>query len=211
MADFRPFAEGVNLPEAEREVRKDIDIIERYYSYKNSETGEVTEIKASEIAAYPHLWDKTGPWKQDKDLTREVVIKKGSDPKLKDFEFSDEEDVDVSDEVVAAPGYQFMVVSYSMEKANRDYFKEVNEVANAAEKEGIRTFGLTQTADPADVDAFRHELQAGYGFYTADDILLKTIIRSNPGLMLLKDGVVIEKWHGRKVPDYSEIKAEYMK
>lgn len=211
MMDFRPFAEGVNLPEAEAIVRADQDIIERYYSYENGETGEVTEIKAAEIADFPHLWDKTGPWKQQKEKTREVVIKEGSDSKLKDFEFSNEEGMDVSDEVVAASGYQFMVVSYSMEKASRDYFKEVTEVADAAEKDGIRTFGVTQTADPADVDKFRHEIQAGYPFYTADDILLKTIIRSNPGVLLLKDGVVVEKWHGRKIPDYAEIKAEYLK
>jgi len=211
MADFRPFAKGINLPEAERIALEDQDIIERYFSYNNTETGEVSEIKASEIADHPHLWDRTGPWKQDKALTREVIIKKGSDSKLKDFQFSNEEGRDISDEAVAAPGYQFMVISYSMEKANRDYFKEVNEVAEAAEKDGVRTFAVTQIADPADVDRFRHELQAGYPFYTADDILLKTIIRSNPGVLLLKDGTVVEKWHGSKIPDYSEIKAEYLK
>jgi len=40
----------------------------------------------------------------------------------------------------------------------------------------------------------------------ADDILLKTIVRSNPGVVLLKDGKIIDKWHHKKLPSYAEIK-----
>ncbi len=211
MADFRPFAEGVNLPEAEAAVLADEPIIERYLSYKNTETGEEKEIKSDDIGSHPEVWKKPTPWVPQKDKTREIVIKEGSDSKLKDFEFSNEEGVDVSDEVVGASGYQFMIISYNMDKANRKYFKQVNKVAVAAEKEGHRTFGVTQIADPTDVDKFRHELQAGYPFFTADDILLKTIIRSNPGILLLKDGTVMEKWHGSKLPDYNDIKKEHIR
>ncbi len=207
-SDFRPFAEGINLPEAKQIALDDTDIIDRYLTYKNSETGEAVEIKSDALMDNQHLWKKPTPWEAVKEKTREVVIKKGSDSKIKDFEFSNAEGADVSHEVGAA-GYQFMVISYSMEKANRKYFKSVNAIAAAAEKDGHRTFGITQIADPTDVDKFRHDLQAGYPFYTADDILLKTIIRSNPGVLLLKDGTVLKKWHGRNLPDYNTIKQEY--
>jgi len=211
MADFRPFAEGINLPEAEAAALADEDVIEQYLAYKNMETGEEVEINADDLGKSPHLWKKPTPWKAQTDKNRRVVIKEGSTSKLRDFQFSNEEGMDISDEVVAAPGYQFMVVSYNMDKANRDYFKQVNEVAEAAEKDGHRTFGVTQIAATEDVDKFRHELQAAYPFFTADDILLKTIIRSNPGVLLLKDGTIIEKWHGRKLPDYADIKQEYIR
>ncbi len=211
--DFRPFAEGINLPKAKEDAINDPDIIDRYLTYKNTETGEEVEIKADALMDNQHLWKKPTPWEGVKEKTREIVVKKGSTSKIKDFEFSDpnSEGEDISDRVVGHEGYQFMIVSYSMEKANRKYYKQVSAVAQAAEKDGYRTFGVTQIADPSDVDKFRHDIQATYPFFTADDILLKTIIRSNPGILLLKDGTVVKKWHGRNFPDYANIKAEYIK
>lgn len=82
----------------------------------------------------------------------------------------------------------------------------VNPVLEAAEKEGIKSFAVTAYADPALIDDFRHETQSAYPFYTADDILLKTIVRSNPGIVLLKDGKIIQKWHYKHLPNFEEIK-----
>lgn len=87
----------------------------------------------------------------------------------------------------------------------------VNPVLEAAEKAGIKSFAVTAYADPALIDDFRHETQSAYPFYSADDILLKTIVRSNPGIVLLKDGKVIQKWHYKHLPSFEEIKANVMK
>ena len=81
----------------------------------------------------------------------------------------------------------------------------VNPVLEAAEKAGIKSFAVTAYADPAMVDDFRHETQSAYPFYSADDILLKTIVRSNPGIVLLKDGKVVNKWHYKHLPSFEEI------
>ncbi len=92
----------------------------------------------------------------------------------------------------------------------QDKFKDiVNPLAAAGEKEGVMTdviiYGI-----PDVVEDFRHATQTPYPFYTGDDILLKTIIRSNPGIILMKDGAIVKKWHYKKVPDYATIKAQYM-
>jgi hypothetical protein len=87
----------------------------------------------------------------------------------------------------------------------------VNPVMNAADEAGIRVRAATAYADPGRIDDFRHETQSAFPFYTGDDILLKTIIRSNPGVMLMKNGKIIAKWHYKKLPDFETIRQEYMK
>jgi len=59
------------------------------------------------------------------------------------------------------------------------------------------------------VDEFRHKYGTAYPFYTADETPLKTIIRSNPGLVMFKHGVVINKWHYRHLPIFENLDREY--
>ena len=93
-----------------------------------------------------------------------------------------------------------------------DRFKTViNPLAAAAQKDGHQLSVLTSYADPAVLTAFKNEAGANYPFYTGDDILLKTIVRSNPGILLMKDGTIVKKWHYKKLPSYEEIKSTYMK
>ncbi len=94
---------------------------------------------------------------------------------------------------------------------NKRYTDVLNTFAEAVEKDGKKLFVITKLNEYAVVEDFRHEVQAAYPFYQADDIMLKTIIRSNPGVLLLKKGVVVKKWHWRQLPDFAKVKAEYMK
>jgi len=89
--------------------------------------------------------------------------------------------------------------------------KVVNPVIQAAEKDKVRTFAITGFEDPGKIDDFRHTVQSAYPFLTAEDIMLKTIMRSNPGVVLLKNGTIVQKWHYKQLPSYEEIKAKFMK
>lgn len=85
-------------------------------------------------------------------------------------------------------------------------FTEVtNEFTEAAEKAGWNVYGVAGGAGQNKIDDFRHAAQAAYPFYVADDILLKTIVRSNPGIVVMKDGKIINKWHYKKLPKFEEI------
>ena len=92
-----------------------------------------------------------------------------------------------------------------------DYLKRwtevVNPVMDAALKDSHPVFAVTAYDDAERIQDFRKSTASPYPFVTADDILLKTIIRSNPGVVLLKKGKVIGKWHFKKLPAYAEIKA----
>ncbi len=88
---------------------------------------------------------------------------------------------------------------------------KVNPVVNRAFQNGIKVFGITGPASSSKLDAFSEHIDAVYPLYTADDILLKTIIRSNPGVVLLHNGKILKKWHIKKLPkSYDQIKNKYM-
>jgi len=210
--DFRPFANGTNLPAAKALEEADKPMSNTYYTIVNSETKEEKEVLTTEYTAKPEYWKKPTPWSVDKTRTRQVVIKEGSDSKLLEFEYQNDQGMDVMEETMSNPDYSLMVISYSRKKANKDGFKRVNSIINAAEKEGKKAFCVTNfQAKEGEIDEFRHEIQAAYPFYTADDIMLKTIIRSNPGLILLKNGTIIHKFHHRELSDYATLKKNYMK
>ncbi|MBK8493233.1 MAG: hypothetical protein IPL49_20705 [Saprospirales bacterium] len=95
------------------------------------------------------------------------------------------------------------------EKYVKRYTKKVNPLMEAAEKAGWKVYAVTSYVDPALIEDFRHTAQCAYPFYLADDILLKTIIRSNPGVVLWKNGTVVKKWHISKLPSAEKVMEKY--
>lgn len=102
--------------------------------------------------------------------------------------------------------------SYSFDADYREGFsKKINPVVEAAEKAGHKVAAILPTNDARLIDDFRHAAQTAYPFYYADEKLIKTMMRSNPGLFLIKDGQIVHKWHINKMPTFEEIKATYLK
>lgn len=113
--------------------------------------------------------------------------------------------------VMATDKRQIEVASYNWDKKYTQPWTDiVNPIMASAEKDGFKTYAITAYSDYSRIDDFRHATQSAYPFYTADDILLKTIVRSNPGLVLMKNGLIIKKWHFKKLPSYDDIKAKYI-
>ena len=102
--------------------------------------------------------------------------------------------------------------TYKFDDGYREQFtKKINPLFEAAEKAGYKIAGLVPYEVPKKIDDFRHDTQSAYPFYTADDLVLKTMIRSNPGVYLFKNGTIIQKWHINELPKFSEIKEKYLK
>lgn len=87
----------------------------------------------------------------------------------------------------------------------------VNPFAEAAQKAGVKVYAIAGGSGEAVIRDFSEEVKATYPIHMADDILLKTIVRSNPGIVLMKDGKVVQKWHYKKLPNFDEVKAEFIK
>jgi hypothetical protein len=194
--DFRPYAIGKNLREQMTGIP---DEVKFSYQLKNKKSGETK-------------WFDTWPenWDQDWDYVTfdTVVTKKGVEPKIHDFSITDENGNNLAPQLLSDSSAFFMLVSYDLHKTNKGVQPDVNKFASECEKAGIKFFGLTATS-PAETDAFRHEVQAMYPYYTCDATALKTVIRSNPGLVLIKAGVVKAMWHHNDFPVFAEVKEEH--
>ena len=104
----------------------------------------------------------------------------------------------------------FLVISYKMELSEEKGFADINLLANEAEANGVPIFGLSASLGDY-VEKKRHDYQTPFEFGSMDETTLKTIVRSNPGLILLKKGIVVGKWHFNDVPTFEEAKNQYLK
>ncbi len=102
------------------------------------------------------------------------------------------------------------VINWNTENCNL-WKEKINTFVNTAEKNGINTIAIVNNNDPGTIDDFRHETQSAYPFYTADDLVIKTIMRSNPGVLLMKNGKIINKWHYKQLPNFDIVKNTYIK
>lgn len=199
VVDFLPYKVGNNIPELMKipeGAPRDSFATKMIYE-KDGVQKEFT------MQDYP--WqDSTWKWVK----TENVLIREGYKPKVKDLRISDAEDNDYSEDILTYPDYQLWVVSYDMEKAPAKAFERINAVAQQLEAEyKIRTIGLTAT-NAGKAEYYRHEMNTAYPFYFCDATTLKTMVRANPGVLLVKNGVVINKWHYNAFPSFEKLKAE---
>jgi len=174
----------------------------RYYlTYRDKQTGTIKEYLSPD---YPYD-DSTWMAKM------EFVSQRVEDPNNyygKSLIITDTLQNTVTESIIRNPAYQVVVNSYSLDLSNTDAFKAINEFSRKAALVNIPTSVLV-SAEPADIAEFSRKYQLSLDFYLADDILLKTMVRSNPGILLLKGGVIINKWHWRDLPDFAEFSKKY--
>ncbi|MCB0509848.1 MAG: hypothetical protein KDC82_03720, partial [Bacteroidetes bacterium] len=98
----------------------------------------------------------------------------------------------------------FWVLSKSLDKSELDAWQSFIPLSEYADAEGLNMFAF-MTSSFEDADEFRHNNQISFPFLQADETFIKTVIRSNPGLVLLKNGVVMGKWHHSDIPSAEEM------
>nr|WP_321485799.1 BT_3928 family protein [uncultured Draconibacterium sp.] len=200
--DFRPYKVGTNIPEA-MSMPDDApqEIYENTFYYKNKNTGEVKEFTEEN---YP--WQDTINWEYN-DM-RSTLVQEGYEPPIHDFTIESSEGDDIKDFFIYDENYVFMLVAYDLHKTSTKSQKEINALANWAIDKGYSFVCLTSTLQD-DSREFAEQNDAPYEFFNCDEITLKTMIRSNPGLILMKDGTILDKWHYNDIPSPEEIAAEF--
>jgi len=109
--------------------------------------------------------------------------------------------------VLHAPNPVFLVISYDLTKANTATIQRMDDINQFAMERGAEFIVLTSSLS-SQIEEFKERHQLNWTFCTTDQTTLKTIIRSNPGLMLLKNGIILNKWHHRHLPDLDELRSD---
>jgi hypothetical protein len=163
---------------------------------KNEATGET--IKVNDKDYLGQEWWKKKEWVIESGMTETKLVKEGYEPPVHDFSILTEAG-DVTEEILGLER-AFMVISYDLEKSNKEGFKKIAEFGWKADEEGIPIICMTST-EVSQTEEFRHEIQAPFEFAVTDKTTLKTIVRSNPGLVYIENGVIKEKWHYNDIPE----------
>ena len=191
--DFRPYHIGANI-------RKNMEVPDG----ENPTIFETTFILSKDgvekeftLENYP---DST--WTFVDSRTR--IKKKGYVPPIEDFSIIKYEDgEDISNQILA-DNYTFLLISHQLNQADDSSIDLINDIYDYCLTYGYAFYCLTSSED-SDIELWKENTGAEYPFAMMDNITLKTMIRSNPGLMLLKNGVVINKWSTNSLPEENDL------
>ncbi|GJM30819.1 MAG: hypothetical protein DHS20C17_34540 [Cyclobacteriaceae bacterium] len=123
-------------------------------------------------------------------------------PTITDYSVWSTDGEDITEQ--SLQGKQLIIIVHYVEKADISAFQKINKLIDEVAGE-VNVMVLTASDEQA-FEAFRHEVQLGAPYYFADATVLKTMVRSNPGVLVLKDGVVLDKWHYRDVPSPERVR-----
>lgn len=194
--DFRPYRVGSDIPAGmeipEGELPPQYETI--FVMERGGEQREFT------IDNYP---DTTWTF-----VERRTVLKHaGYEPPIHDLALvSIADGEDITDKVLSDTSYTFLLVAYDLENADDGYSDLINEVYEYS-LEGHYSFYALTASDKEETIKWLDRTGGEYSFCNVDEITLKTMIRSNPGLILLKDGVVVNKWANDDIPNEYQLVA----
>lgn len=125
-----------------------------------------------------------------------VLLKKGYQPPVNDFSITNINGVDLTNQILEDNGYSLLMVSGKLNKADTSHLLKGFDLGNYLTEYGIKFHILTATSSDDLQNYFN-----GLNFCTVDETTLKTMLRSNPGYMLLKEGVILGKWSWATLPE----------
>lgn len=205
--DFLPYKKGNHLPALMRiPPGATLDEYETQYQLKNKVTQEEKSLSDKEYLA-------TAIWKdEDWEIVGEpktTLIKRGYQAPINDLVINDANGTDYTDAVIENPDYNFIIVAYDLSHTHTNALKKLNTLANEMEEQfKVRSVILTSSSVSL-ADKLTTDLELNLEFLYADAIPLKSMVRTNPGLILMKEGTVIDKWSFHLIPSFERLSKKY--
>lgn len=194
--DFLPYAVGKSIPEgmkvpdgAPQDVYRDT-----WYYNVNGAVKEFTTEQAP--------WDIQGAVFVDR---KSVLVSKGYQPPVHDFSISNTDGEDYTEDFILADRC-LLVTARVLADGPADAWQQLRVLRSTADALGIR-FAVLTASTPEEIQSFETKHGAGWPLFITDGTTLKTMLRSNPGLMYLKNGIVANKWPATSLPDPNFLQA----
>lgn len=207
--DFRPYKVGVNIAEQMENDVSNGDVYENIYIYEKDGVEE-------------EFTEDNFPW-EDSTWTfvdyQSKLIKEGEKPLIDEFYITAYakdgagafvKGGDITDDILTNKVVLF-VVSLSLDDAREKGMKQIIALADYAADNDIELLVAT-SSEAAAIEQWHREWgnpKVGYGLM--DELTLKTIVRSNPGMLLLNEGTIVGKWSSRRLPSQRQLEGMVVK
>ncbi|MDX2430254.1 MAG: DoxX family membrane protein [Bacteroides sp.] len=198
LIDFRPYDVGtvisdeMGIPEG-----MPVDEYETELIYRNKESGKEQTFTMDNYPKDTLEWTFVN--------SESKLLKKGYEPPIHDFALVDGDGNEMVDEILSNRDYTLLMVSYDLEEANESALLKAGDWAQLEILAGDFSFHAVTATTSAGVEEISDKLGLEYDFLAADEIMLKTIVRSNPGFVLLHNGVILGKWGHSDFPSVDEL------
>ena len=196
IVDFRPYKIGANLP-ALMSIPEGAPEDEYNYSFIYEKEGKRQEFSLDDAPTEDSTWTFVE--------SRTELIRQGYVPPISGFAIYDNEGADVTGRLLSDPKPLFLLILPRVEEADDDRIDEINNVYDYSLENDLGFYGVSGSS-AEEVAKWSDGTGAEYPILFADDVLLKTIVRSNPGLVLLREGTILMKWHYNDIPGEEELK-----
>jgi uncharacterized membrane protein YphA (DoxX/SURF4 family) len=205
--DFLPYKLGTNiLDEMKTPPGAKPDEYESIYHLRNKKTGD-TKVMNDKDYLKSNIW-KDNNWEVTGN-PESTLIKKGFEPKIRDLSIQDAQGNDYTKELLSNPFYNLIIVAYDLNHTDPQAIGRLNALAaTLVQNYNTRTVLLTSNS-PKDAEAFSKANHLVTEIYYADGVPLKTMVRANPGIFLMKNGTIINKWHYHSMPKYEDLVKQY--
>ncbi len=185
--DFRPYKVGTDLRTELEKVNSQSSFDVKIIYEKDGQTLELSTDDDDPDSTWTYIETKRTPTE-------------GTKLELSNFYIYNADDEEITDDIVYADGYTLLLIIPNLLNADEGCVDKVNELYDEAIDQQISFYCLTASSDDKSQNYWRDHTGAEYEYSIADDRLLKTIVRGNPGLVLMKDGVIVNKWSNYNLP-----------
>ncbi len=179
--------------------------VKHFLTYQNKITGEQKEYLSPDYPFNDTAWINT--WQFVSQRIEDPNKNIGNNLAINDLEGND-----ITNIYLRNPDFNFIVVAYDLDETNQKGFYKIKKLFGRAEQQSFSFICLTASI-PEKIRAFKTSLELSENFeiFNADDVVLKTMVRTNPGLMLMKNGQVLGKWSSNNLPDWEFMENNFFK
>ena len=208
--DFRPWKVGNFIAGETYSQAPKVDYVFKYKNIHDQSIKEITLDEMMDISSDSVLYDDFERNYTYFDRVEKIIVP-GINARLSDFTITDSETrEDIKNQIITSPDYTFIIIVRDVTDLSGRGYKAIHTLINECEEQEMNYVIITASLKE-EVDALNMKHGTDLYFYYSDATPLKAAIRNNPGVILIKDGYVVDKWSFRDIPVLREIVAKLPK